>query len=139
MKGVWGMKAYTSYFANIRNLDMGKCTAICQWKPAWYTGDWYRKVAPTKELVLDWKANHNEERYIRIYKEQVLDKLDPQEVLKRLDGRILLCYERPADFCHRHLLAQWLREHGMECVEIGRYKKEGNRKPAGPATELSLF
>lgn len=30
---------------------------------------------------------------------------------------VLLCYEKPTDFCHRHLVAQWLIENGFECKE----------------------
>ena len=24
---------------------------------------------------------------------------------------VLLCYEKPGDFCHRHILANWLEEN----------------------------
>jgi uncharacterized protein (DUF488 family) len=30
----------------------------------------------------------------------------------------LVCYEKPTDFCHRHLVADWLKEHGYECEEF---------------------
>ena len=29
----------------------------------------------------------------------------------------LMCYEKPSDFCHRHLVANWLNENGIECKE----------------------
>lgn len=29
----------------------------------------------------------------------------------------LICYEKPSDFCHRHLIAKWLRAYGVECTE----------------------
>lgn len=29
----------------------------------------------------------------------------------------LICYEKPSDFCHRHLVAEWLNECGFECRE----------------------
>ncbi len=28
-----------------------------------------------------------------------------------LDKVILLCYEKPAAFCHRHLVADWINKH----------------------------
>ena len=28
-----------------------------------------------------------------------------------LDKVILLCYEKPTDFCHRHLVADWINKH----------------------------
>jgi hypothetical protein len=27
------------------------------------------------------------------------------------EGSILLCYEKPTDFCHRHVLAEWVMQH----------------------------
>ena len=29
----------------------------------------------------------------------------------------LLCYEKPDDFCHRHLVADWLNKNGYKCEE----------------------
>ena len=29
----------------------------------------------------------------------------------------LICYEKPSDFCHRHLVADWLNKNGFECKE----------------------
>ena len=29
----------------------------------------------------------------------------------------LVCYEKPGDFCHRHLVADWLNEAGYQCEE----------------------
>ena len=34
-----------------------------------------------------------------------------------LDRLTLLCYEKPSDFCHRHLVANWLRQHGAGISE----------------------
>ena len=28
------------------------------------------------------------------------------------------CYEKPSDFCHRHLVADWLNKNGVECKEL---------------------
>ena len=28
-----------------------------------------------------------------------------------LDKVILLCYEKPTDFCHRHLVADWINKY----------------------------
>lgn len=36
-------------------------------------------------------------------------KFTPEQILEMLpDKCILLCYEKTGDFCHRHLLAEWL-------------------------------
>lgn len=31
---------------------------------------------------------------------------------------VFVCYEKPGDFCHRHLLAEWLTFNGFYCTEI---------------------
>ena len=56
---------------------------------------------------------------------EVLDTLEYNSVLNqlarrsngKLDSVILLCYEKPGDFCHRHLVADWLTKNGTECKE----------------------
>ena len=30
----------------------------------------------------------------------------------------LVCYEKPSDFCHRHLVADWLNKNGYDCEEL---------------------
>jgi hypothetical protein len=30
----------------------------------------------------------------------------------------LVCYEKPEDFCHRHLVAEWLKKFGYCCEEF---------------------
>ena len=38
----------------------------------------------------------------------------------------LVCYEKPSDFCHRHLVAGWLCDNGMPCHEYSTNQKEPN-------------
>ena len=48
-----------------------------------------------------------------------LSQLDPKKVYEELDGKILLCYEKETDFCHRFLVASWLEFNlGIEVKEI---------------------
>ena len=44
------------------------------------------------------------------YPEVVLSRLDPVKVYHVLDNSVLLCWESPEKFCHRHIVAQWLEE-----------------------------
>lgn len=45
--------------------------------------------------------------------------LNPNDILKELgEDAVLLCYEKPGDFCHRHLVSQWLNENGIRCSEL---------------------
>ena len=128
------VKTYTSYFGNIKNLDINKCVAICRWKPSWYKGAHYVKVAPTEQMIRSWKGGKQDteamNEYIRTYQRDVLDHLDPEEIRLALEGKILLCYEKPGDFCHRHLLAHWLNEHGVPCIEFNSDKKPPVEQPS---------
>ena len=53
----------------------------------------------------------------------MLSEVEQEEIaaeLKRLaDGKdvCLLCYETPENFCHRQLVAEWLNNAGIACVE----------------------
>jgi hypothetical protein len=50
--------------------------------------------------------------FTRLYKAEVLDKLDPMQVIRDLGGDnfVLLCWEDPGVFCHRRVVAAWMRK-----------------------------
>ena len=118
---------YTTYFANLRNLPKNiHPISICGKAPEWYDGKQYKKLAPKYDFFMEWKKNHNNDYYIKCFKEQVLDKLNVDDVIYDLVGILdvnegvdiaLVCYEKPNDFCHRHLVAKWLLENGYLCKE----------------------
>lgn len=116
---------YTSYFAKIKELEKNGVTpiSICGKAPAWYNGLQYKKLAPKYDFFMKWKENHNNDYYIKCFNEQVLSKLDPMGVYNELclladSNKIaLICYEKPSDFCHRHLVADWLADHGFDIEE----------------------
>ena len=131
---------YTSYFANLRKLPKNFIPiSICGGVPDWYCGLQYKKLAPKYDFFIEWKRTHDNDYYIKCYREQVTDKLDIIRVLSELQMKIpseireqmnepiwqsskwnivLLCYEKPSDFCHRHLVSRWLRNNGYECREL---------------------
>ncbi len=115
---------YTTYFANLRNLPSDITpVSICSKAPNWYKGLQYKKLAPKYNFFMKWKETHDNEYYIKCFKEQVLDKLHADEVLWELYALAptkdiaLVCYEKPLDFCHRHLVADWLTQNGFPAVE----------------------
>jgi len=120
---------YTSYFAKLKSLpDNVIPISICGKAPYWYKGLQYKKLAPKYDFFMKWKENHDNDYYIKCFNEQVLDKLNIRDVIYDLVGILdvnedvdiaLICYEKPSDFCHRHLVADWLNEHGFECKEFG--------------------
>lgn len=120
---------YTSYFAKLKFLpDNIVPISICGKAPDWYTGLQYKKLAPRYDFFMEWKKNHDNEYYIKCFNEQVLSKLNATDVILDL-SRIcygfnvgecdicLICYEKPTDFCHRHLVADWLNQNGYKCDE----------------------
>lgn len=81
----------------------------------------YKSLAPYWGLVEGYKSGVvSKEEYTFEY-EKMLSRLDPNMVVEELGiNAVLMCYESPSDFCHRHLVSKWLREEiGIEIVEFG--------------------
>ena len=116
---------YTTYFAKLKSLPADVVPiAICGKSPDWYTGLQYKKLAPKYGFFMQWKISQDNDYYVRCFKEEVLDKLTVENVIKDIKQLVgnatkiaFVCYEKPADFCHRHLVACWLRSHGINCEE----------------------
>lgn len=111
------MKIYTSYFAKLKSLPPDIVPiAICAKLPNWYTGKCYKKVAPKYGFFMQWKQNHDNARYTALFKKEVLAELKFVDVISELfqisSGKdiALICYEKPGDFCHRHIVADWVNE-----------------------------
>ena len=129
---------YTSYFAKLKSLpDNIVPISICGKAPDWYKGLQYKKLAPKYDFFMKWKENHDNDYYIKCFNEQVLDKLNVLTVLRDLidlagadlTGKefCLLCYEKPSDFCHRHLVAAWFNKNLVACEEYN-FDKEIRRR-----------
>lgn len=121
---------YTSYFAKLRSLpDSVVPIAICAKTPEWFIGASYRKLAPHYDCLMNYKKFGDVEKFTETYKEQVLSELDASKVVNELRDMLLdetndialICYEKPTDFCHRQLVAEWLRSNGVECKEWGAW------------------
>lgn len=109
---------YTGYFAKARTYPQDKIVSIALWAPKGMYVPKYPALYPAKEILSDWKAGKlTEEQYTVRYYDEVLDKLDPHKVARELNDKILCCYERNGDFCHRHLVRYWLEYYGYEAEE----------------------
>jgi len=117
------MIIYTGYFYKLNEyLDAGLIPiSIAGRCPDYYTGLQYRKLAPKYSFFIAYKNKYiTSDQYKDRYNEEILNKLDKKEVLKDLHDLvgdasknsdiILLCYEKPGDFCHRRLVAKWLSD-----------------------------
>lgn len=117
---------YTTYFAKLKTLPSTIVPiSICGKAPAWYDGLQYKQLAPKWAFFQEWKRTKDNQFYVRCFNEQVLSPLVAEQVVTELyllaGGKnvALVCYEKPGDFCHRYLVAEWLRENGFLIKEWG--------------------
>ena len=117
-------KIYTSYFANLRNLPDNVCPiSICGKAPDWYKGIQYKALAPKYWFFKKYKEDGDAEFYTLAFQKDVCDALNVSTTLldlQKLAGYkipCLLCYEKPGDFCHRHIVAEWIKNNSNIKVE----------------------
>lgn len=92
------------------------------------------ELAPTDEILA---LKDRPEEYGNRYRREILAGIDWDYInrwlrsIARQDGTdkiVLLCYEAPNKFCHRHIVAEWLGKHiGHMIHEVdvqGLYTKE---------------
>ena len=118
---------YTTYFAKLRKLPnniIPIAIAICGKSPDWWTGLKYKKLALKWSFFSIWKQTHDNDYYIKTFNELVLNSLSVEKVIEELKVMLktediaLVCYEKPEDFCHRHLVANWLNKNEYDCKEF---------------------
>lgn len=120
------MKVYTSYFANWRKFPIGcEAVGITRFMPPYWKHPNWENLAPSKELLRQYRDGNIDEFIFRIkyFDELKQRKITPKMVvneLKKFNKDIVLCcYEKPGDFCHRHLLAEWLKDE-IAVTELGQ-------------------
>ena len=109
---------YTSYFAKYRG-DNGVSIARAQpTKDGVPYHQALEQLRPPKWLLRGHKEGEiTDAEFKHYYHNAVLRGLSPVAWGKRLQGKVLLCWEKPGDFCHRHIVADWLRKAGFEVKE----------------------
>lgn len=117
---------YTGYYANIKKYEEAGLipVAISGKVPDFYDGLTYKEFAPRWNTFKKWKNGEiSNAEYVEEYK-KYLNTLDKEDIKMDFDSpnkcnnMILLCYEKSGDFCHRHVLADWLEENfGYEVKE----------------------
>lgn len=115
---------FTSYFT--RAGYHPSAVSISRWPPATFKGPEYTLLAPAQDLLLDYKNGIvDDNEYVRRFMIQ-LSHIDPNKVITDiLPGSILLCYEGSRQFCHRHIVAEWLEHNtGILVQEITSFNVE---------------
>lgn len=123
---------YTTYFAKLKSLPKDIIPiSICGKAPTGYKGLEFKKLAPKYSFFKKWKETGDNAFYIENFLKQVLAEQNPDEIVKELyalaystaePGQVikdiaLVCYEKPTDFCHRHLVSTWLFNAGWSSEE----------------------
>lgn len=124
------MEIKTGYFAYTKKyIQSGYLPiSIAQFSPKWYLGYKEFILAPSKQLLSNYKSGFiTEERF----KEEYTKYLDTvpfeslfgvwRDLVKRdgLKGVVLMCYEKYGDFCHRHILAEYIKnKFSIDVVEL---------------------
>lgn len=132
---------YTSYFSKVKalagkNLDL-VFVSIAGKTPNWFDNSLieihkFKKLMPKYDWWSEWhdKFQTDLESYESIswyankYHETILDNFDAKSLAYELfdlsDHKdiVLLCYETPEKFCHRHLVSKWFNDNNIDCEEI---------------------
>ena len=121
---------YTSYFANIKKIPNNiEKISISRFPPSWADIDGeLKELAPSADLLNRYKNGVTDEEEYRTEFLAQLNTLNPFETANKLDGKALLCYEKIGDFCHRHLVAEWLKSFGFKVEELPATQKSKNIK-----------
>lgn len=118
------MEIRTGYFAYTKKYkEMGyHCISIAQIKPKWFDGDFIYDFAPNCDLLYSYKNGAISEEDFKSKYIIGLWSIDCNKILNDLakyDKVILLCYEKPEKFCHRHILAEYLnKNYGTSISEL---------------------
>lgn len=110
----------TSYFSNWRKFpENTKTISVSRFPPKWAKFDeQLNELAPSSNLLMRYKNNEiNEEDYEREYLIQ-LSQLNVFDIAAKIQGSVLLCFEKSGEFCHRNLIRKWLKENGIESQEL---------------------
>ena len=108
-----GLVIYTSYFAMVNRHPLVSSGSVRPLSiarrspPGWPIGESASYLWPEYNLLMGYKEGLiSPEEYERQYRAVTLSRLVPEEVVLSLEGRVMVCYEKPSDFCHRHIVAR---------------------------------
>jgi hypothetical protein len=115
---------YTCYFSGLGDRS-GDAVSVCFQQPPKFRLPVAEELAPPFGMY--WKflrGRMSAKRFSQIYSIR-FGMLDPAEIARKYDGKILVAWEGYDDkknkilqFSHRHLIAEWLRSNGFQCEEL---------------------
>ena len=95
-------------------------------KSAGFVGKALPQLAPKRTFWDIWRDNvgkisemENNRYYVEEYYKEILSKVNIEELLKDMENPILLCYEKEQEFCHRHIVAEYIEiKYGVKVRDI---------------------
>ena len=116
------------YTGNYDNCKSGNLISISgdRGKKVGFEGKYCSLLAPKLSFWKTWEDNigkideyENIKYYIREYYKQVLIYIDIEKIIREEGEPIFLCYEDSNEFCHRHVLAEYIElKYGIKVMEI---------------------
>jgi len=94
---------------------------------------WDKRLAPKRDFFNVYKNSPEgqlrEDEYVKQFKNKVLireDNISLDDIIKSWSENsglgktyVLMCYEKPQDFCHRHIVAEAMEQkYGIEISEL---------------------
>ena len=116
---------YTGYYSKMKKYkELGLVSVSIAWgTPVWYFGETCFDLAPPYKIIKAYKTNEiTQEEYAEQYNEFHENQVKWSKVFKELreiSGKydnadlVLVCFEKSEDFCHRHLLADYINEQDI--------------------------
>ncbi len=112
------MQVFTSCFKFAKGLNPERyfVVSISRFPPRGFKGCNCFEFAPSVRLLKEYKEGLRNDHYAYRYRRDVLEKIDVHRVFEWLArqacGRdiVLCCFEPAFEFCHRRLLAHYVKE-----------------------------
>ncbi len=99
--------------------DAKKKIGISRIPPSWFMRENWTALAPSLDLLTAYKSGAIDEKgYCQWFYRESLAQLDPMKIYRTLESKgfpVLLCYEKEGEFCHRHLVQEWLTLELLNC------------------------
>jgi uncharacterized protein (DUF488 family) len=119
------MKIYTGNFANVKKYrGAGLHPISIAISARYFTGDLYRPLNPDRAFMKEPKLSYTPKYQKKLAILSPANVVSDLEKLSNGKDVILLCHEGEDDFCHRHLVADWLEQRlNIEVIELGKMQK----------------
>lgn len=135
---------YTSNYARIpqftKEFPNSQIIATSCWVARWHKGKINEQrldIAPTWEMVEAIKNGEiSEDEYALQYR-RILANLNVNQLVESIPNEaFLLCFEKPTDFCHRHILAEWINDRTDDNVNVIEWNNPKEREKVAKENNL---